>query len=35
MERGTEYKAQLLRIRLIGMTYHLLVSMAAAVTFGK
>lgn len=33
--RSNEYKAQLPRIRLIGMTYHLLVSMVAAVTFGK
>lgn len=35
MVRSTEYKAWLPRIRLIGMTYHLLVSMTAAVTFGK
>lgn len=35
MARSTEYKTQLPRTRLIGMTYHLLVSMTAAVTFGK
>lgn len=35
MARSDEYKAQLPRLRLIGMTYHLLVSMTAAVTFGK
>lgn len=33
MEKSTEYKVQL--IRLIGMTYHLLVSMTTAVTSGK
>lgn len=33
--RRSEYKARLPRIRLIGVTYHLLVSMTAAVTFGK
>lgn len=35
IERSSEYKARLPRIRLICMTYHLLVSMTAAVTFGK
>lgn len=34
-EMETEYKAWLLKMRLIGMAYHLLVSMTAAVTFGK
>lgn len=34
-EGSPEYKARLPRIRFIAMTYHLLVSMTAAVTFGK
>lgn len=34
-ERSNEYKVRIRGMGLIGMTYHLLVSMTAVVTFGK